>query len=242
MATFWARLWVIWAGASYEAKPPQTGQTGITAYRFIDVTSPGPAPLFRLLGDEARLRILRLLEAERLNVTELTAILGIAQSGVSRHLGLLKDAGLVEERRDAGFTFFRLSPGLRGVRTASGRCGRSLRRILRPPPQQPKDARTMRGSKRFAAFGRRTSTITARTANGADHPRPELGRLGARAWTPPAAAGRRRPRLRRRLPDCRSQPVREEGDRRRSIRGRPGTSARLGETLGAVAGAKPDAA
>jgi SAM-dependent methyltransferase len=72
----------------------------------------GPAPLFRLLGDEARLRILRLLEAERLNVTELTAILGIAQSGVSRHLGLLKEAGLVEERRDAGFTFFRLSPGL----------------------------------------------------------------------------------------------------------------------------------
>jgi SAM-dependent methyltransferase len=70
------------------------------------------ASLFRLLGDEARLRILRLLDAERLNVTELTSILGIAQSGVSRHLGLLKDAGLVEERRDAGFTFFRLAPGL----------------------------------------------------------------------------------------------------------------------------------
>src|SRR3954468_1722979 len=70
------------------------------------------AGLFRLLGDEVRLRILRLLAAERLNVSELTAILGIAQSGVSRHLGLLKDAGLVEERRDAGFTFFRLSPAL----------------------------------------------------------------------------------------------------------------------------------
>jgi len=70
------------------------------------------AALFRLLGDEARLRILRLLDAERLNVTELTAILGIAQSGVSRHLGLLKEAGLVEERRDAGFTYFRLAPGL----------------------------------------------------------------------------------------------------------------------------------
>jgi SAM-dependent methyltransferase len=69
-----------------------------------------PAALFRLLGDDARLRILRLLNAERLNVGELTSILGIAQSGVSRHLGLLKDAGLVEERREAGFTFFRLSP------------------------------------------------------------------------------------------------------------------------------------
>jgi SAM-dependent methyltransferase len=82
--------------------------------------SSGPAPLFRLLGDEARLRILRLLEAERLNVTELTSILGIAQSGVSRHLGLLKDAGLVEERRDAGFTFFRLSPGLQGGENGFG--------------------------------------------------------------------------------------------------------------------------
>ncbi len=70
------------------------------------------AGLFRLLGDDARLRILRLLDAERLNVTELTSILGIAQSGVSRHLGLLKDAGLVEERRDAGFTFFRLASAL----------------------------------------------------------------------------------------------------------------------------------
>jgi ArsR family transcriptional regulator len=70
------------------------------------------AGLFRLLGDDARLRILRLVHEERLNVTELTSILGIAQSGVSRHLGLLKDAGLVEERREGGFTFFRLSPGL----------------------------------------------------------------------------------------------------------------------------------
>src|SRR5215467_7948392 len=70
------------------------------------------ASVFRLLGDEARLRILRLLDAERLNVTELTSILGIAQSGVSRHLGLLKDAGLVEERRDGGFTYFRVADAL----------------------------------------------------------------------------------------------------------------------------------
>ena len=70
------------------------------------------AALFRLLGDDARLRILRLLDAERLNVSELTGILGIAQSGVSRHLGLLKEARLVEERKEAGFTFFRLSPAL----------------------------------------------------------------------------------------------------------------------------------
>ena len=44
-----------------------------------------PAGLFKLLGDTVRLRILRLLAKERLNVSELTSILGIAQSGVSRH-------------------------------------------------------------------------------------------------------------------------------------------------------------
>src|SRR3954465_9217614 len=91
----------------------------INACRFIDVMSVSAA-LFRLLGDEARLRILRLLDAERLNVTEITSILGIAQSGVSRHLGLLKDAGLVEERRDAGFTFFRLAPGLQNGENGFG--------------------------------------------------------------------------------------------------------------------------
>src|SRR2546422_3317532 len=68
--------------------------------------------LYRLLGDEARLRLLRVLERERLNVTELTGILGLAQSGVSRHLGLLKDAGLVSEEKDAGYTYYRLSSEL----------------------------------------------------------------------------------------------------------------------------------
>jgi ArsR family transcriptional regulator len=72
----------------------------------------GASSLYRLLGDEARLRLLRALRRERLNVTELTGILGLAQSGVSRHLGLLKEAGLVSEERDAGFTFYRLSPTL----------------------------------------------------------------------------------------------------------------------------------
>jgi SAM-dependent methyltransferase len=70
------------------------------------------ASLFRLLGDEARLRILRLLTVERLNVSELTGILGIAQSGVSRHLGLLKDAGLIVEEREGGYTFFRPAAAL----------------------------------------------------------------------------------------------------------------------------------
>ena len=70
--------------------------------------------LYRLLGDEGRLRLLRVLAARhgRLNVTELTAVLGIAQSGVSRHLRLLKAAGLVVEERGGGFAYYRLAPVL----------------------------------------------------------------------------------------------------------------------------------
>ena len=71
------------------------------------------ALLYRLLGDEARLRLLRVLAKERLNVTELTGVLGLAQSGVSRHLGLLKDASLVVEERDGGFSYYCLSADLR---------------------------------------------------------------------------------------------------------------------------------
>ena len=69
--------------------------------------------LFRLLGDEARLRLLRVLARDRFNVTELTGILGLAQSGISRHLGLLKEAGLVVEERTGAYTFYKLSPSVR---------------------------------------------------------------------------------------------------------------------------------
>jgi SAM-dependent methyltransferase len=83
------------------------------------------ADLFRLLGDSTRLRLLRILARDRFNVTELTGILGLAQSGVSRHLGLLRDAGLVVEERDAGYTFYRLAdraharPGAAGAEHAA---------------------------------------------------------------------------------------------------------------------------
>ena len=82
----------------------------INKCRFIDVKD--ASALYRLLGDEARLRLLRVLSKERLNVTELTGVLGLAQSGVSRHLGLLKDAGLVAEERDGGFSYYRLAPSM----------------------------------------------------------------------------------------------------------------------------------
>ena len=75
--------------------------------------------LYRLLGDEARLRLLRVLDQDRFNVKELTGILGLAQSGVSRHLGLLKEAGLVVEERDGSYSFYRLAPSVRDERAGA---------------------------------------------------------------------------------------------------------------------------
>jgi SAM-dependent methyltransferase len=69
--------------------------------------------LYRLLGDEARLRLLRVLDKDRFNVKELTGILGLAQSGVSRHLGLLKESELVIEERDGAYSFYRLAPSVK---------------------------------------------------------------------------------------------------------------------------------
>jgi ArsR family transcriptional regulator len=65
--------------------------------------------LFRLLADGTRLRMLRVLAQDRFNVGELTGILGMAQSGVSRHLGLLKESGLVSEQREGGYAYYRLA-------------------------------------------------------------------------------------------------------------------------------------
>lgn len=80
---------------------------------LVDVISDA-ADLFRLLGDGTRLRLLRALARDRFNVSELTGILGLAQSGVSRHLGLLREAGLVVEEREAGYAFYRLADRTNG--------------------------------------------------------------------------------------------------------------------------------
>jgi SAM-dependent methyltransferase len=76
--------------------------------------------LLRLLGDETRLRLLRLVSREALNVSELTAILGVAQSGVSRHLSLLRDAGLVAEQRTGTFAWYRVAPAFESANGERG--------------------------------------------------------------------------------------------------------------------------
>jgi len=70
--------------------------------------------MFKTLADPTRLRILALLEREELAVQELMEALGMAQSRVSRHLAILREAGLVQDRRDGTFVFYRFAPPAAG--------------------------------------------------------------------------------------------------------------------------------
>jgi DNA-binding transcriptional ArsR family regulator len=66
--------------------------------------------VFKTFSDPTRLRILALLEREELAVQELMDILGMAQSRVSRHLAILREAGLLLDRRDGTYVFYRFEP------------------------------------------------------------------------------------------------------------------------------------
>lgn len=63
--------------------------------------------LFRALADPTRLRIMRLIGAMELAVGELAQVLGQSQPRVSRHVGILCDAGLAERRREGSWVFLR---------------------------------------------------------------------------------------------------------------------------------------
>ena len=197
----------------------------INVGRFIDVRQ--ASALYRLLGDEARLRLLRVLDQERLNVTELTGILGLAQSGVSRHLRLLKDAGFVSEEKDAGFTYYRLAD------TTQGRAG-ALWAALQEQFERSRERPGRAGGRGAAAGGAAAAQGELRAPRGRQPRRaaaragPQLGGLVARARPAAAAAARRGPRLRRGLSHHRGVALGGERDRRRSIgsRARPRPGAR----------------
>jgi DNA-binding transcriptional ArsR family regulator len=60
----------------------------------------------RALGDETRLSALTLIATAPRSTTELAALLGIGQPGVSAHLRVLAQAGLVTRRRNGHFVLY----------------------------------------------------------------------------------------------------------------------------------------
>ena len=66
--------------------------------------------VMKALADPTRLRILRLLEAGEMCVCQIVAVLPAGQSTVSQHLGILKRAGLVIDRKEGRWVFYRVHP------------------------------------------------------------------------------------------------------------------------------------
>ena len=66
--------------------------------------------LFKALSDETRLRLMALLSVYELSVNELTALLNMGQSRISRHLKILSAAGLLQFRRDGLWVFYSFPP------------------------------------------------------------------------------------------------------------------------------------
>ncbi|WP_433661539.1 ArsR/SmtB family transcription factor [Nocardia sp. CA-128927] len=66
------------------------------------------ASVFQVLGEPSRLAILEVLREGERPVGELVGRLGISQPAVSKHLRVLKEAGLVEVRVDAQRRLYRI--------------------------------------------------------------------------------------------------------------------------------------
>jgi ArsR family transcriptional regulator len=66
--------------------------------------------LFHALSDETRLQIIELLTKGERCVCELTDSLDAAQSRLSFHLRVLRDAGLVRDRKDGRWVYYELDP------------------------------------------------------------------------------------------------------------------------------------
>lgn len=69
--------------------------------------------VFATLADPTRLRCLALIAEEtELCVCELVAALDLPQPKISRHLAVMRDAGLLRDRRDAQWVLYALAPDM----------------------------------------------------------------------------------------------------------------------------------
>ena len=74
---------------------------------------------FRALGDETRLRILEHLASGERSVSDLMVLVDIGQSLMSHHLRILREAGLVLDRRDGRWIHYSIAePALAACRLA----------------------------------------------------------------------------------------------------------------------------
>lgn len=64
---------------------------------------------FKAVGDPSRLRILMLLSSKEMTVNEIAKSVALSQPTVSRHLGILRDAEIVHDRREGQNVYYSLN-------------------------------------------------------------------------------------------------------------------------------------
>ena len=67
----------------------------------------------KAISDPTRIRMLKLLEGGKLCVCEIMEVLDLVQSTASKHLNILKMAGLVESRKNGTWSYYRLAEKVR---------------------------------------------------------------------------------------------------------------------------------
>lgn len=86
--------------------------------------------IFKALADPTRLRIVLLLRRRELCVCELMSVLGMEQSRVSRHMRVLREAGIAEDVREGRWIIYRVPEASRSLVEGllTGVCGDRIER------------------------------------------------------------------------------------------------------------------
>jgi len=132
LPSFWIRPWLV-VGRRADAEILST----VVAEEFLVLPAQAPSPallkLFKSLGDESRLRLLRRMSSGPVSLTEATAELDVAKATAHHHLAILRQAGLVTvsgEGRGSRYTLREDPPQA---------AFDALRAYLRPGPDRDPD-------------------------------------------------------------------------------------------------------
>jgi len=118
--------------------------------------------VLKAAADPTRVRILKILEGGEMCVCQVIAILSLGQSTVSKHLFLLRAAGLIKDRRDRKWVYYSLDRGTDSP--YAGRMLRNLRGWLSDDPVIAKDRERATLAKAIGpvAICERNMTLTGR--------------------------------------------------------------------------------
>jgi ArsR family transcriptional regulator, arsenate/arsenite/antimonite-responsive transcriptional repressor len=97
--------------------------------------------VLKALADESRVRALTALGQGELCVCQIVELLGLAPSTVSKHMAILKQARLVDSRKQGRWMFYRLAK--RGTPVEARKIAALLSQLLADDPQTRQDAKRL---------------------------------------------------------------------------------------------------